>query len=132
MLFRSATAVLALLFLGWTMISLTHKWIVVTGSIFVVVAWLAALGSNLRKREGWAFFWSALATLFVVVTLSFAPCDRFFLRGAVDYSGCPRVVMDSRAFRTDVVVCFRDRVGVRYGCLFCWAYLGSSQISTEH
>ena len=64
-----ATALLALLFLGWTMISLTHKWIVVTGSIFVVFAWLAALGSNLRKREGWAFFWSALATLFVVVTL---------------------------------------------------------------
>jgi cytochrome d ubiquinol oxidase subunit II len=63
------TAVLALLFLGWTMASITHKWIVVTGSILVVVFWLAALASNLRKREGWAFLWSALATAFVVITL---------------------------------------------------------------
>ena len=63
------TAVLALLFLGWTMIAVSSKWLVVTGSILVVVAWLSALGSNLRKREGWAFLWSALASLFVVVTL---------------------------------------------------------------
>ena len=63
------TAVLALLFLGWTMISVSSKWIVVTGSILVVVCWLAALGSNYRKREGWAFFWSAAATKMVVITL---------------------------------------------------------------
>jgi cytochrome d ubiquinol oxidase subunit II len=64
-----ATAVLALLFLGWTMASITHKWMVLTGSLIVVVAWLAALSSNMRKREGWAFLWSAIATAFVVITL---------------------------------------------------------------
>jgi cytochrome d ubiquinol oxidase subunit II len=63
------TAVLAVLFLGWTMISVSSKWMVVTGSLLVVICWLAALASNYRKREGWAFLWSALATLFVVVTL---------------------------------------------------------------
>ena len=63
------TAVLAVAFLSWTMASVSHKSLVVMGSALVVVAWLAALGSNLRKREGWAFLWSAVTTLFVVVTL---------------------------------------------------------------
>ena len=63
------TAVLALAFLGWTMVSVSHKALVVVGSLLVVVTWLAALGSNYRKREGWAFFWSAAATKLVVITL---------------------------------------------------------------
>ena len=63
------TAVLAVLFLGWTMISVSSKWMVVTGSLLVVICWLAALAANYRKREGWAFFWSAAATKLVVITL---------------------------------------------------------------
>ncbi len=63
------TAVLALIFLGWTMASYTHKAAVVIGSVIIVVAWLAALAFNLKAREGWAFLFSAVATAFVVITL---------------------------------------------------------------
>ena len=63
------TAVLAVAFLSWTMISLTHKTLVVVGSAIVVIAWLAALGANMKAREGWAFFFSAVTTAFVVITL---------------------------------------------------------------
>lgn len=63
------TAVLAVVFLLWTMLDLTSKPIVVIGSVVVVVNWLAALASNLRGREGWAFLFSAIATAFVVITL---------------------------------------------------------------
>lgn len=65
----SATAVLAVVFLLWTMLDLTAKPIVVIGSLVVVVSWLAALASNLKGREGWAFLYSAIATAFVVITL---------------------------------------------------------------
>ena len=64
-----ATAVLAVVFLLWTMLDLTSKPIVVIGSLVVVVTWLAALASNLKGREGWAFLFSAIATAFVVITL---------------------------------------------------------------
>jgi len=63
------TAVLAVIFLGWTMIDVTHKTIVVVGSVFVVVTWLAALAFNFKAREGYAFLFSVLATAFVVITL---------------------------------------------------------------
>jgi cytochrome d ubiquinol oxidase subunit II len=63
------TAVLAVVFLLWTMLDLTAKPIVVIGSLVIVVTWLAALASNLKGREGWAFLFSAIATAFVVITL---------------------------------------------------------------
>ncbi|CAB4540958.1 MAG: cytochrome d ubiquinol oxidase subunit II [Actinobacteria bacterium] len=63
------TAVLAVVFLLWTMLDLTAKPIVVIGSLIIVVTWLAALASNLKGREGWAFLFSAIATAFVVITL---------------------------------------------------------------
>ena len=63
------TAVLAVAFLGWTMISLTSKASVVTGSLIVVIAWVAALAANYKGREGWAFLFSAITTAFVVITL---------------------------------------------------------------
>ena len=51
------------------MLDLTAKPIVVIGSLVIVVTWLAALASNLKGREGWAFLFSAIATAFVVITL---------------------------------------------------------------
>ncbi len=63
------TAVLAVVFLLWTMLDLTSKPIVVIGSLVIVLAWLAALASNLKGREGFAFLFSAIATAFVVITL---------------------------------------------------------------
>ena len=65
------TAVLAVAFLGWTLASLTSKASVVTGSLVVVVSWLAALAANYKGREGWAFLFSAITTAFVVITLFF-------------------------------------------------------------
>ena len=63
------TALLAVLFLGWTMLSLTSKGGVIAGSCVVVVSWLLALGANAKGREGLAFFFSAITTGAVVVTL---------------------------------------------------------------
>ena len=63
------TAVLAVAFLGWTLASLTSKASVVTGSLIVVITWLAALAANYKGREGWAFLFSAITTAFVVITL---------------------------------------------------------------
>ena len=64
-----ATAVFAVAFLGWTITSLTSDAKVVTGSLIVVLSWLAALAANYRGREGWAFLFSAITTAFVVITL---------------------------------------------------------------
>jgi len=66
------TAVLAVAFLGWTLASLTSKASVVTGSLVVVISWLAALAANYKGREGWAFLFSAITTAFVVITLFLA------------------------------------------------------------
>ena len=55
------TALLAVLFLGWTLLKLTSKGGVIAGSIVVVVAWLAALAANYKEREGFAFLFSAVA-----------------------------------------------------------------------
>ena len=63
------TALLAVVFLGWTLLGLTSKGGVIAGSLVVVVAWLLALGANLKKREGVAFLFSAIATAAVVITL---------------------------------------------------------------
>ena len=63
------TAVLAVIFLLWTLLGLTSKPIVVIGSLVVVLSWLAALASNLKGREGFAFLFSGIATAFVVITL---------------------------------------------------------------
>ena len=63
------TAVLALIFLGWTMIDVSSKGVVIAGSIVVVVGWLGALGANIRGFEGWAFLLSSVATAAVVFTL---------------------------------------------------------------
>ena len=63
------TALLAVLFLGWTMLGLTSKGGVIAGSTVVVVAWLTALAANMKGREGFAFLFSAIATAAVVVTL---------------------------------------------------------------
>ena len=63
------TALLAVLFLGWTLLKLTSKGGVIAGSIVVVVAWLAALAANYKGREGFAFLFSAVATAAVVITL---------------------------------------------------------------
>ena len=64
-----ATAVFAVAFLGWTISSLTSDGKVVTGSLVVVISWLAALAANYKGREGWAFLFSAITTAFVVITL---------------------------------------------------------------
>ena len=63
------TALLAVLFLGWTMLGLTSKGGVIAGSVVVVVAWLTALAANAKGREGYAFLFSAIATAAVVITL---------------------------------------------------------------
>lgn len=63
------TALLAVAFLGWTMLALTHKTLVLLGSAIIVVSWLGALAANFKEREGWAFGLSAIATAFVVLTL---------------------------------------------------------------
>ena len=63
------TALLAVLFLGWTLLGLTSKGGVIAGSVVVVVAWLTALAANAKGREGYAFLFSAIATAAVVITL---------------------------------------------------------------
>jgi len=63
------TALLAVLFLGWTILSLTSKGGVIAGSTVVVLAWLTALAANAYGREGFAFLFSAIATAAVVITL---------------------------------------------------------------
>ena len=66
------TALLAVLFFVWTLISVSHRSWVIGGVVLVVIAWLSALYSNFRGREGWAFLYSAITTAFVVITLFLA------------------------------------------------------------
>jgi len=66
------TALLAVLFFVWTLISVSHRSWVIGGVAIVVVAWLSALYANFRGREGWAFLFSAITTAFVVITLFLA------------------------------------------------------------
>ena len=64
-----ATALLAVVFLGWLNLSYSDKTSVVILSAVIVVAWLSALEANRRGREGWAFLFSAVTSAMVVVTL---------------------------------------------------------------
>jgi len=64
-----ATALLAVVFLGWLSLSYSDKTSVVVLSAVIVVAWLSALEANRRSREGWAFLFSAVTSAMVVVTL---------------------------------------------------------------
>jgi cytochrome bd ubiquinol oxidase subunit II len=67
--FALLTAVLAVVFLSWTLIDVSSKGVVIAGSLVVVVTWLAALFANIKGREGWAFLLSSIATASVVFTL---------------------------------------------------------------
>lgn len=63
-------AVAAVAFLVWTNLSMPESKVWVVGlSVLVALSWVAGLLANLRKREGWAFTFSALAILSFVVTL---------------------------------------------------------------
>lgn len=64
-----ATALLAVVFLGWLSLSYSDKSSVVVLSAVIVVAWLSALEANRRGREGWAFLFSAATSAMVVITL---------------------------------------------------------------
>ena len=64
-----ATALLAVVFLGWLSLSYSDKSSVVVLSAVIVVAWLSALEANRRGREGWAFLFSAATSALVVITL---------------------------------------------------------------
>jgi cytochrome d ubiquinol oxidase subunit II len=63
-----ATAVAAVLFLGWTLLDAgkTLTWIT---AVLAAVALLAALAASRAKREGWAFALTGLTILLAVVTL---------------------------------------------------------------
>ena len=63
------SALLAVLFLGWTNLALTDKSSVMVLSLVIVLAWLGALEANRRGRDGWAFLASATTLALVVVTL---------------------------------------------------------------
>lgn len=63
-------AVAAVTYLAWTIAILPErKAIVLLLSALVAIFWLAALGMNLRGREGWAFIFSSLAILSFVSDL---------------------------------------------------------------
>lgn len=62
-------AVVTVAFLGITVTSYNDKLEVYGLAIIVAVSWLAALGSNLRGREGYAFLYSSVALAFAVITL---------------------------------------------------------------
>lgn len=63
-------AVAAVIFLIWTINSMPErKNAVLILSALVALFWLAALGMNLRGREGWAFSFSAVAILSFVSAL---------------------------------------------------------------
>lgn len=62
-------AVLAVVFLLWTQLSYSDKtWTWVT-ILAAAALWLAGLGMNLKRREGWAFVFSALTLALAVVSL---------------------------------------------------------------
>ena len=63
-------AVAAVAYLIWTIASMPEKkTVVLILSALVAIFWLAALGMNMRGREGWAFIFSALAILCFVSDL---------------------------------------------------------------
>ena len=63
-------AVAAVAYLIWTIALLPEKkTIVLVLSALVAVFWLAALGMNLKGREGWAFIFSSLAIVSFVSDL---------------------------------------------------------------
>ena len=62
------TAVLAVVFLGWTLIDAGEAWPWVTG-VLAAVALLAALAANLRGRDGWSFVLMGVTILMAVATL---------------------------------------------------------------
>ena len=63
------TAVLALIFLGWTTFKLTPKTDVRILSLVVVVSWVLALAAQRMGRDGWTFLFSSITVAMVVITL---------------------------------------------------------------
>jgi cytochrome d ubiquinol oxidase subunit II len=61
--------VVTVAFLGITVTAYNDKAEVFGLAAVVAIAWLAALGSNLRGREGYAFLYSSTALAFAVITL---------------------------------------------------------------
>lgn len=62
-------AVVTVAFLAITVTAYNDKLEVYGLAAIVAVAWLAALGANLRGREGYAFLYSSIALAFAVITL---------------------------------------------------------------
>ena len=62
-------AVVTVAFLAITVTAHNDKLEVYGLAAIVAVAWLAALGANLRGREGYAFLYSSIALAFAVITL---------------------------------------------------------------
>lgn len=62
-------AVVTVAFLAITVTAYNDKLEVYGLAAIVAVAWLAALGSNMRGREGYAFLYSSTALAFAVITL---------------------------------------------------------------
>jgi cytochrome d ubiquinol oxidase subunit II len=62
-------AVVTVAFLAITVTAYNDKLEVYGLAAIVAVAWLLALGSNLRGREGYAFLYSSIALAFAVITL---------------------------------------------------------------
>ncbi|MFM1796300.1 MAG: cytochrome d ubiquinol oxidase subunit [Actinomycetota bacterium] len=62
-------AVVTVAFLAITVTAYNDKLEVYGLAAIVAIAWLAALGSNLRGREGYAFLYSSIALAFAVITL---------------------------------------------------------------
>jgi cytochrome d ubiquinol oxidase subunit II len=62
-------ALLTLAFLGITVTAYNDKAETFGLATIVVIAWLAALGANIRGREGFAFIYSSMALAFAVITL---------------------------------------------------------------
>lgn len=63
------SALLAVLFLGWTNLALTDKSSVMVLSLVVVLTWLGCLQANRRGSEGWAFLASSITLALVVIIL---------------------------------------------------------------
>jgi cytochrome bd ubiquinol oxidase subunit II len=63
------TALLAVAFLIWTLISVSHKGLVILGVVLVVLAWVSSIALNYLGKEGWAFLTSSLTTALTVATL---------------------------------------------------------------
>lgn len=62
-------AVATVAFLAITVTAYNDKFEVYGLAAIVAIAWLAALGSNLRGREGYSFLYSSIALAFAVITL---------------------------------------------------------------